>query len=209
MSAVGPRVSLLQQRKANPVHGGLARAVRPRRAGAHRRVLPRRRADRRRRRNINLVQRRGQALSGLVRLGVHVLSPPKRTILFREEHSRRVLVPKVEFISAPGWSRPVATRGAQALLTGKALFALAAGETPIPPGERAPGRARREDIRRAHGFRLRRRPLRRPTRRSHRRAKSSRCCAALVCRRAVTENCLSLPAHVWMAPRGPRDQDAA
>src|ERR1700712_3987073 len=27
-----------------------------------------------------------------------------RVILFREEHSRRVFVPKVEFISAPGWS---------------------------------------------------------------------------------------------------------
>jgi glutaconate CoA-transferase subunit B len=48
-----------------------------------------------------------------------------RTILFREEHSRRVLVPKVEFISAPGWSPPQVDRhgGPQALLTGKALFA--------------------------------------------------------------------------------------
>ena len=36
----------------------------------------------------------------------------KRTILFREEHSKRVLVPKVDFISAPGWSerRRVAPR---------------------------------------------------------------------------------------------------
>ena len=48
-----------------------------------------------------------------------------RTILFREEHSQRVLVPKVEFISAPGWSPPGVQRrgGPQALLTGKALFA--------------------------------------------------------------------------------------
>jgi glutaconate CoA-transferase subunit B len=38
----------------------------------------------------------------------------KRTILFREEHSPRVLVPKVEFISARG--------DPAALLTGKALF---------------------------------------------------------------------------------------
>jgi glutaconate CoA-transferase, subunit B len=38
----------------------------------------------------------------------------KRTILFREEHSRRVLVPKVEFVSARGTPA--------ALLTGKALF---------------------------------------------------------------------------------------
>lgn len=48
----------------------------------------------------------------------------KRTILFREEHSARVLVPKVDFISAPGWSEPGVWRagGPQALLTGKALF---------------------------------------------------------------------------------------
>jgi glutaconate CoA-transferase subunit B len=48
----------------------------------------------------------------------------KRTILFREEHSPRVLVDKVDFISAPGWSPPeVARRGGPvALLTGKALF---------------------------------------------------------------------------------------
>ena len=38
----------------------------------------------------------------------------KRVILFREEHSPRVLVPKVEFISAAG--------NPAALLTGKALF---------------------------------------------------------------------------------------
>ncbi|MEJ2175505.1 MAG: CoA-transferase, partial [bacterium] len=30
----------------------------------------------------------------------------RRTILFREEHSPRVLVPKVDFVSAPGWSPP-------------------------------------------------------------------------------------------------------
>jgi len=47
-----------------------------------------------------------------------------RTILFREEHSARVLVPKVEFVSAPGWSPPGVERrgGPVALLTGKALF---------------------------------------------------------------------------------------
>jgi len=48
----------------------------------------------------------------------------RRSILFREEHSARVLVPKVDFISAPGWSPPEVWRrgGPQALLTGKALF---------------------------------------------------------------------------------------
>mgnify|MGYP006198781965 CR=1 FL=1 len=33
-----------------------------------------------------------------------------RVILFREEHSRRVLVPRVDFISAPGWSPPYVVR---------------------------------------------------------------------------------------------------
>jgi glutaconate CoA-transferase subunit B len=47
-----------------------------------------------------------------------------RVILFREEHSRRVLVPKVDFVSAPGASdAPLERRGGpDALLTGKALF---------------------------------------------------------------------------------------
>ena len=49
----------------------------------------------------------------------------RRTILYREEHSRRVLVPRVDFISAPGWSPPGVWRrgGPQALVTGKAIFA--------------------------------------------------------------------------------------
>jgi len=42
-----------------------------------------------------------------------------RTILFREEHSRRALVPRVEFVSARG--EPFA------LLTGKALFSWQKG----------------------------------------------------------------------------------
>ncbi|HWX46741.1 MAG TPA: CoA-transferase [Roseomonas sp.] len=47
-----------------------------------------------------------------------------RTILFREEHSPRVLVPRVDNISAPGVSPPgVFRRGtAQALVTGKGVF---------------------------------------------------------------------------------------
>ena len=54
----------------------------------------------------------------------------RRTILFREEHSLRVLVPKVDFISAPGSSPPEVWRrgGPQALLTGKALFAWQPGQ---------------------------------------------------------------------------------
>ena len=47
-----------------------------------------------------------------------------RTILFREEHSPRVLVERVDMISAPGVSPPgVFRRGtAQALVTGRCVF---------------------------------------------------------------------------------------
>ena len=47
-----------------------------------------------------------------------------RVILFREEHSRRVFVPKVDFISAPGISPTNVDRpgGAYALVTGLCVF---------------------------------------------------------------------------------------
>lgn len=47
-----------------------------------------------------------------------------RVILFREEHTRRVFVPKVDFISAPGTSAPNVYRpgGPWALVTGLCLF---------------------------------------------------------------------------------------
>lgn len=47
-----------------------------------------------------------------------------RTILFREEHSRRVLVPRVDAVSAPGVSPPGQFRRgtAQALVTGRCVF---------------------------------------------------------------------------------------
>jgi glutaconate CoA-transferase subunit B len=64
--------------------------------------------------NINLVHAEGKRFPGS--FGSAFMYPViPRTILFREEHSRRVLVPKVDFVSARG--NPVA------LLTGKALFA--------------------------------------------------------------------------------------
>ena len=49
-----------------------------------------------------------------------------RVILFREEHTRRVMVPKVDFISAPGTSEPGVYRpgGPQALLTPLGLFSF-------------------------------------------------------------------------------------
>jgi glutaconate CoA-transferase, subunit B len=47
-----------------------------------------------------------------------------RVILFREEHTRRVLVPKVEFVSAPGVSAANVYRrgGPYALVTGRCVF---------------------------------------------------------------------------------------
>ena len=63
--------------------------------------------------SINLVRAEGRRFPGS--FGSAFMYPVVRSvILFREEHSRRVLVPKVEFISAAG--------NPAALLTGKALF---------------------------------------------------------------------------------------
>ena len=49
-----------------------------------------------------------------------------KVILFRTEHSRRTLVPKVDFISAPGVSPPNVYRqgGPVALITNRCLFAF-------------------------------------------------------------------------------------
>ena len=49
-----------------------------------------------------------------------------RVILFREEHSRRVLVPRVDFVSAPGTSPDNVHRpgGPHALVTGLCVFAF-------------------------------------------------------------------------------------
>jgi glutaconate CoA-transferase subunit B len=62
-----------------------------------------------------------------------------RTILFREEHSRRVLVPRVDIVSAPGVSPGVFRRGtAQALVTGRCVFGFDGARfslASIHPGE--------------------------------------------------------------------------
>lgn len=49
-----------------------------------------------------------------------------KVILFRTEHSRRTLVPKVSFVSAPGVSEPNVHRtgGPAALITNRCLFAF-------------------------------------------------------------------------------------
>src|SRR5258706_6360292 len=78
--------------------------------------------------NINLVGTGGYPRSAVRFPGsfgsayLYFLVP--RVILFREEHTRRVFVPKVEFISAPGWSPPEVYRpgGPVALLTRLCLF---------------------------------------------------------------------------------------
>jgi glutaconate CoA-transferase subunit B len=63
--------------------------------------------------NINLVHAEGRRFPGSFG-SAFMYSVVKRVILFREEHSPRVLVPKVEFVSAAG--------NPAALLTGRALF---------------------------------------------------------------------------------------
>jgi glutaconate CoA-transferase, subunit B len=82
---------------------------------------------------------------------VYFLVP--RVILFREEHTPRVLVPRVDFVSAPGTSPPGVHRpgGPTHLLTGKALFSFdrAAARfrlTHVHPGETA------DTVRDATGF---------------------------------------------------------
>src|SRR5208282_245988 len=62
-----------------------------------------------------------------------------KVILFRVEHSRRPLVPKVDFISAPGASEQNACRpgGPIALVTNRCLFSFARGRftlTSVHPG---------------------------------------------------------------------------
>ncbi len=49
-----------------------------------------------------------------------------RVILFREEHTRRTLVSRVDFVSAPGVSPPAVPRrgGPVALVTGRSVFAF-------------------------------------------------------------------------------------
>jgi glutaconate CoA-transferase, subunit B len=82
---------------------------------------------------------------------MYLMTP--RTILFREEHTPRVLVPRVDIISAPGLSPPGTFRRgtAQALVTGRCVFAFDAGGghfrlASLHPGETADG------VRAATGF---------------------------------------------------------
>ena len=76
-----------------------------------------------------------------------------RVILFREEHSPRVFVEKVDFISAPGVSPPEVYRpgGPVALLTGKGLFSFDRNRPGFRLESIQPGHER-EEIRAATGF---------------------------------------------------------
>jgi glutaconate CoA-transferase subunit B len=92
--------------------------------------------------NINLVRAEGRRFPGS--FGSAFMYPVvPRTILFREEHSKRTLVPKVEFISAAG--------NPQALLTGKALFSWQKDRRRFRLESVHPGHAV-DEVRRETGF---------------------------------------------------------
>ena len=118
----GPRISLLQKRSGNPFTEG-SRELFDLAGQGRIDVFFLGGAQIDGEANINLVRAEGRRFPGSFG-SAFMYFAAGRTILFREEHSRRVLVPKVDFISAPGWSPPGVERrgGPQALLTGKALF---------------------------------------------------------------------------------------
>ena len=80
-----------------------------------------------------------------------------RVILFREEHTARVLVPKVEFVSAPGTSAAEIDRpgGPYALVTGRCVFRFDKAQRRFRLASVHPGHTAGE-VARAHRLRLRR-----------------------------------------------------
>lgn len=82
---------------------------------------------------------------------MYLMTP--RTILFREEHSPRVLVERVDNVSAPGVSPPgVFRRGsAQALVTGRCVFRFHPDRARFSLASLHPGETR-ESVREATGF---------------------------------------------------------
>ena len=141
-----PYVSLLQSRKHNFFTDGARELFDCAGPGPHRRVLSVGRADR----------RPGQHQSG--RASANTAHPKVRfpgsfgsaylyyvvpkVILFRTEHSRRTLVPKVDFISAPGTNdrNVFRTGGPIALVTNRCLFTFADGRftlASVHPGQRS------------------------------------------------------------------------
>jgi len=102
--------------------------------------------------NINLVEAEGRRFPGSFGSAFMYFTAGK-TILFREEHSPRVLVKKVDYVSAPGWSPPEVVRrgGPAALLTGKALFAWQKDRRRFRLESAHPGSSA-EDVRANTGF---------------------------------------------------------
>ena len=92
--------------------------------------------------NINLVQAEGRRFPGSFG-SAYMYQAVRRVILFREEHSRRVLVPRVEFVSATG--------NPAALLTGKALFSWQKDKRRFRLESFHPGSSEKE-IRESTGF---------------------------------------------------------
>lgn len=82
---------------------------------------------------------------------MYMMTP--RTILFREEHSRRVLVPRVDMVSAAGVTPPeVFRRGtAQALVTGRCVFRFDAARARFALASVHPGTTA-ADVRAETGF---------------------------------------------------------
>ena len=91
---------------------------------------------------INLVRAEGKRFPGSFG-SAYMYGVVPRTILFREEHSRRTLVAKVEFVSARGTPA--------ALLTGKALFSWQSGRRRFRL-ESVHGGASAEEVRENTGF---------------------------------------------------------
>ena len=89
--------------------------------------------------NVNLVRAGDQRFPGSYG-SAYLMALVPNIVLFREEHSRRVLVPKVDFISARG-SGPEGTyrtEGPRSLVTGRAVFRFEDGRFVLAshhPGE--------------------------------------------------------------------------
>jgi glutaconate CoA-transferase, subunit B len=92
--------------------------------------------------NINVVRVKGQRFPGSFGSAFMYQAVP-HVILFREEHSRRTLVPRVEFVSARG--------DPAALVTGKAVFAWQKERRRFRLESVHPGHTERE-VREATGF---------------------------------------------------------
>ncbi len=89
--------------------------------------------------NVNLVRAGDQRFPGSYG-SAYLLALVPNVVLFREEHSRRVLVPAVDFISARGSGPDGAYRtgGPRSLVTGRAVFRFARGRfvlASVHPGE--------------------------------------------------------------------------